>query len=195
MTCWSTSRSASWRPTASESGGAGVAHAGLGGGPRDTRGGGALGQQVVFPCPLLRPGGRLSVLRSRGSAGHALSPAASLPATSRQWWTTVAGCRAWGPSCSTRCGDFDAPPAPQPTPAPPPPLPAVQPSDRVLSPGAWQGIQRRITVTLLHETGSHIRWKEVRELVVGECRLGGRGGHGPRSAPDPAPLLLLCGLG
>jgi len=31
-----------------------------------------------------------------------------------------------------------------------------------------QGIQRRITVTLLHETGSHIRWKEVRELVVGE---------------------------
>uniref|UniRef100_A0A8I3QD89 plus-end-directed kinesin ATPase n=2 Tax=Canis lupus familiaris TaxID=9615 RepID=A0A8I3QD89_CANLF len=29
-----------------------------------------------------------------------------------------------------------------------------------------QGIQRRITVTLLHETGSHIRWKEVRELVV-----------------------------
>lgn len=23
-------------------------------------------------------------------------------------------------------------------------------------------------MTLLHETGSHIRWKEVRELVVGE---------------------------
>ncbi|KAF6361638.1 kinesin family member 1A [Rhinolophus ferrumequinum] len=33
-----------------------------------------------------------------------------------------------------------------------------------------QGIQRRITVTLLHETGSHIRWKEVRELVVGRIR-------------------------
>uniref|UniRef100_A0A670IY28 plus-end-directed kinesin ATPase n=1 Tax=Podarcis muralis TaxID=64176 RepID=A0A670IY28_PODMU len=31
-----------------------------------------------------------------------------------------------------------------------------------------QGIQRRITVTLVHETGSHIRWKEVRELVVGQ---------------------------
>ncbi|XP_066137235.1 kinesin-like protein KIF1A isoform X9 [Saccopteryx bilineata] len=33
-----------------------------------------------------------------------------------------------------------------------------------------QGIQRRITVTLLHETGSHIRWREVRELVVGRIR-------------------------
>ncbi|XP_039768711.1 kinesin-like protein KIF1A isoform X15 [Ornithorhynchus anatinus] len=33
-----------------------------------------------------------------------------------------------------------------------------------------QGIQRRITVTLVHETGSHIRWKEVRELVVGRIR-------------------------
>ncbi|KAI5281295.1 kinesin-like protein KIF1A isoform X21 [Manis pentadactyla] len=33
-----------------------------------------------------------------------------------------------------------------------------------------QGIQRRITVTLLHETGGHIRWKEVRELVVGRIR-------------------------
>uniref|UniRef100_A0A8C5L1I2 plus-end-directed kinesin ATPase n=1 Tax=Jaculus jaculus TaxID=51337 RepID=A0A8C5L1I2_JACJA len=33
-----------------------------------------------------------------------------------------------------------------------------------------QGIQRRITVTLLHETGSHSRWKEVRELVVGRIR-------------------------
>lgn len=50
------------------------------------------------------------------------------------------------------------------------PLPCTAPRlpDRVLSPGARQGIQRRITVTLLHETGSHIRWKEVRELVVGE---------------------------
>lgn len=51
-----------------------------------------------------------------------------------------------------------------------PALPRKAPrlSDRVLPPGSWQGIQRRITVTLLHETGSHIRWKEVRELVVGE---------------------------
>uniref|UniRef100_UPI00398ECA6A kinesin-like protein KIF1A isoform X1 n=1 Tax=Pristiophorus japonicus TaxID=55135 RepID=UPI00398ECA6A len=33
-----------------------------------------------------------------------------------------------------------------------------------------QGIQRRITVTIVHETGSDIRWKEVRELVVGRIR-------------------------
>ncbi|KAM7044227.1 kinesin-like protein KIF1A isoform 1-T1 [Acridotheres tristis] len=33
-----------------------------------------------------------------------------------------------------------------------------------------QGIQRRISVTLVHETGSLIRWKEVRELVVGRIR-------------------------
>ncbi|NXG70914.1 KIF1B protein, partial [Baryphthengus martii] len=33
-----------------------------------------------------------------------------------------------------------------------------------------QGIQRRITITLVHETGSLIRWKEVRELVVGRIR-------------------------
>ncbi|XP_072896823.1 kinesin-like protein KIF1A isoform X15 [Hemitrygon akajei] len=33
-----------------------------------------------------------------------------------------------------------------------------------------QGIQRRITVTIVHETGSDIHWKEVRELVVGRIR-------------------------
>ncbi|XP_067898005.1 kinesin-like protein KIF1A isoform X4 [Heterodontus francisci] len=33
-----------------------------------------------------------------------------------------------------------------------------------------QGIQRRITITIVHETGSDIRWKEVRELVVGRIR-------------------------
>ena len=31
-----------------------------------------------------------------------------------------------------------------------------------------QGIQRRITVTIAHETGNDIEWKEVKELVVGE---------------------------
>lgn len=40
------------------------------------------------------------------------------------------------------------------------------------APSLWphgsQGIQRRITVTLVHETGSLISWKEVRELVVGK---------------------------
>lgn len=57
-----------------------------------------------------------------------------------------------------------------PCPAPPraPPSPGLPLSDRAVSACARQGIQRRITVTLLHETGSHIRWKEVRELVVGE---------------------------
>ncbi|XP_062902181.1 kinesin-like protein KIF1A isoform X21 [Mobula hypostoma] len=33
-----------------------------------------------------------------------------------------------------------------------------------------QGIQRRVTVTIVHETGSDIHWKEVRELVVGRIR-------------------------
>lgn len=31
-----------------------------------------------------------------------------------------------------------------------------------------QGIQRRITVTIAHETGNDIEWKEVKELVIGE---------------------------
>ncbi|XP_062871298.1 kinesin-like protein KIF1B isoform X2 [Trichomycterus rosablanca] len=33
-----------------------------------------------------------------------------------------------------------------------------------------QGIQRRITVTLNHEKGSELHWKDVRELVVGRIR-------------------------
>ncbi|XP_064808709.1 kinesin-like protein KIF1A isoform X7 [Oncorhynchus masou masou] len=33
-----------------------------------------------------------------------------------------------------------------------------------------QGIQRRITVTIVHETGGDIEWKDVRELVVGRIR-------------------------
>ncbi|XP_038672589.1 kinesin-like protein KIF1A isoform X17 [Scyliorhinus canicula] len=33
-----------------------------------------------------------------------------------------------------------------------------------------QGIQRRITITIVHETGNDICWKEVRELVVGRIR-------------------------
>ncbi|XP_026872109.2 kinesin-like protein KIF1B isoform X10 [Electrophorus electricus] len=33
-----------------------------------------------------------------------------------------------------------------------------------------QGIQRRITVTLIHEKGSELHWKDVRELVVGRVR-------------------------
>ncbi|XP_034029156.1 kinesin-like protein KIF1B isoform X16 [Thalassophryne amazonica] len=33
-----------------------------------------------------------------------------------------------------------------------------------------QGIQRRITVTLIHEKGSELHWKDVRELVMGRIR-------------------------
>ncbi|KAM4628695.1 kinesin-like protein KIF1A [Polymixia lowei] len=33
-----------------------------------------------------------------------------------------------------------------------------------------QGLQRRVTVTIVHETGGDIEWKEVRELVVGRLR-------------------------
>ncbi|XP_062988460.1 kinesin-like protein KIF1A isoform X11 [Elgaria multicarinata webbii] len=50
-----------------------------------------------------------------------------------------------------------------------------------------QGIQRRITVTLVHETGSHIRWKEVRELVVGRIR---NTPEGDESLIDPNILSL-----
>ncbi|XP_073459654.1 kinesin-like protein KIF1B isoform X11 [Aquarana catesbeiana] len=33
-----------------------------------------------------------------------------------------------------------------------------------------QGIQRRITVTIIHEKGNELHWKDVRELVVGRVR-------------------------
>uniref|UniRef100_A0A8C5W8A5 plus-end-directed kinesin ATPase n=1 Tax=Leptobrachium leishanense TaxID=445787 RepID=A0A8C5W8A5_9ANUR len=33
-----------------------------------------------------------------------------------------------------------------------------------------QGIQRRITVTIVHEKGNELHWKDVRELVVGRVR-------------------------
>ncbi|XP_029769409.1 kinesin-like protein KIF1B isoform X3 [Terrapene carolina triunguis] len=33
-----------------------------------------------------------------------------------------------------------------------------------------QGIQRRITVTIIHERGNELHWKDVRELVVGRIR-------------------------
>ncbi|XP_069097293.1 kinesin-like protein KIF1B isoform X11 [Pleurodeles waltl] len=33
-----------------------------------------------------------------------------------------------------------------------------------------QGIQRRITVTIIHERGNELHWKDVRELVVGRVR-------------------------
>lgn len=33
-----------------------------------------------------------------------------------------------------------------------------------------QGLQRRIRITVVHETASELRWKEIRELVVGRIR-------------------------
>ncbi|KAM6198619.1 kinesin-like protein KIF1A isoform 5-T5 [Sarcoramphus papa] len=65
-----------------------------------------------------------------------------------------------------------------------------------------QGIQRRITVTLVHETGSLIRWKEVRELVVGAaggCRQAGcpypswGPSQGHRLLPERCPHAALAG--
>ncbi|KAM6127431.1 kinesin-like protein KIF1A isoform 5-T5 [Phoenicopterus ruber ruber] len=66
-----------------------------------------------------------------------------------------------------------------------------------------QGIQRRITVTLVHETGSLIRWKEVRELVVGKLSQVGwavgrpcpsRGpSQGHRLSPERRPRAVLAG--
>lgn len=38
----------------------------------------------------------------------------------------------------------------------------------ILSLFLLQGLQRRITVTIVHESGNDIEWKEVRELVVGK---------------------------
>jgi kinesin family protein 1 len=39
-----------------------------------------------------------------------------------------------------------------------------------------QGIQRRIRITIIHEQSSEIKWKEIRELVVGRIR----------NSPEPA---------
>lgn len=33
-----------------------------------------------------------------------------------------------------------------------------------------QGLQRRIRITVVHETAPELRWKEIRELVVGRIR-------------------------
>ena len=61
-----------------------------------------------------------------------------------------------------------------------------------IAPFLWshgsQGIQRRITVTLVHETGSLIRWKEVRELVVGKpSQVGWDVSH---AQPPKLPTIL-----
>ncbi len=35
-----------------------------------------------------------------------------------------------------------------------------------------QGLQRRIQMTLIYETGSEILWTKVSEMVIGKCVLG-----------------------
>lgn len=34
-----------------------------------------------------------------------------------------------------------------------------------------QGLQRRIAVTIVHESGGDLEWRDIRELVVGELQL------------------------
>lgn len=41
-----------------------------------------------------------------------------------------------------------------------------------------QGLQRRIAVTIVHESGGDLEWRDIRELVVGEL-----------------PLILIISLG
>lgn len=41
-------------------------------------------------------------------------------------------------------------------------------------PFVLQGLQRRIAVTIVHESGGDIEWKDIRELVVGKFVLLGR---------------------
>ncbi|KAM4894888.1 kinesin-like protein KIF1A isoform 5-T5 [Sylvia borin] len=61
-----------------------------------------------------------------------------------------------------------------------------------------QGIQRRISVTLVHETGSLIHWKEVRELVWAEWPGGLQAGslplpsQGPSQGHHLSPQRQLC---
>ena len=47
-------------------------------------------------------------------------------------------------------------------------LPVSEHNASSLAHSPSQGIQRRVTVTIVHETGGDIEWKDVRELVVGE---------------------------
>ncbi|XP_078464083.1 kinesin-like protein KIF1B isoform X5 [Lampetra planeri] len=51
-----------------------------------------------------------------------------------------------------------------------------------------QGIQRRIVVTIIHETESEVQWKEVRELVVGRIRTSPE--FEESAATDPGILSL-----
>lgn len=46
-----------------------------------------------------------------------------------------------------------------------------------------QGIQRRIRITIVHEHAPELRWKDVRELVVGEFTY-----------ITPCPMVLIIGF-
>lgn len=45
-----------------------------------------------------------------------------------------------------------------------------------------QGLQRRIAVTIVHESGGDLEWRDIRELVVGEFQ-------------SFIPKLIVLGLG
>uniref|UniRef100_UPI00358F0366 kinesin-like protein KIF1A isoform X2 n=1 Tax=Myxine glutinosa TaxID=7769 RepID=UPI00358F0366 len=52
-----------------------------------------------------------------------------------------------------------------------------------------QGIQRRIVITLVHETGSEVNWKDIRELVVGRVRSSVKG-----TDPPVDPLVVSLSI-
>uniref|UniRef100_A0A8C4NH62 Uncharacterized protein n=1 Tax=Eptatretus burgeri TaxID=7764 RepID=A0A8C4NH62_EPTBU len=52
-----------------------------------------------------------------------------------------------------------------------------------------QGIQRRIVITLVHETGSDVNWKDIRELVVGRVRSSVKG-----TDPPVDPLVVSLSI-
>uniref|UniRef100_A0AAZ3Q1L1 plus-end-directed kinesin ATPase n=1 Tax=Oncorhynchus tshawytscha TaxID=74940 RepID=A0AAZ3Q1L1_ONCTS len=56
-----------------------------------------------------------------------------------------------------------------------------------------QGIQRRITVTIVHETGEDIVWKDVQELVVGRISNSPEGDD-TIIDPNILSLNILCSL-
>jgi len=87
------------------------------------------------------------------------------PATSLQWWTTEEECLVMAHSCCTRyvhhiVSRYD--------------IWNIWSEPSITTPPfsvfSWrpQGLQRRITVTIVHESGGDMEWKDIRELVVGE---------------------------
>ena len=54
-----------------------------------------------------------------------------------------------------------------------------------------QGLQRRIRITLVHETSDDLVWNEVRELVVGRIRTGAESGNGDDSGENDMSVVSL----